>query len=355
MKEIRKRIGCRREGMTIAMFLALLSSAGSILIAGVGGWQRGTVQVDQVLFAGVNILAALAAQFLPAVAARITALKRAACVGLWLVCMASTGLTHAWFLLAAQERAGEARAEAFTLAKGAPAPANRDRFAILSDRAGVSAQLARRPIRVCDGTCADRERFRRAALEDRLAALDAEAQAAADARQSGLRLQEQRQKAKEDLVGAQLAGSLGVSYSTSTWIMALTYALILEGVGCLCWAVVLRVETRTAFFPAADCRHADTVKPFASTLLDGRAESNVLKPASVTESPLSNEGESESNAPLSQPLRDDIARVTVAVHDSTIRLTVLEVRRLLRCSQAYAQQIRRLIPDSPAAARGPAD
>ncbi len=39
-------------------------------------------------------------------------------------------------------------------------------------------------------------------------------------------LSDEVRQAKEDLVGSRLAGSLGVTYATATWIMALTYALV---------------------------------------------------------------------------------------------------------------------------------
>ncbi len=343
---------------SLAVALAILSSVGSIAVAVVGGWQRGgTMPTDQVLFAGLNVLGALSAQFLPVIAARLASVKRVTCVGIWLVCIACTALAHAWYLLAAQERAGTTRAEALRLTQASKAPASRERLAILNDRAGIGEQLARLPVRACDNACADRQRFHKAALEDRLAALDAEAQAEADARQSRLQQEEQQRRAKEDLVGNRLAASLGLSYSTVTWCMALAYAIILEGVGCLCWTVAFEPEPNALDDPSVTTNEAGVtavaetetmvLPSVTSVTQDGLSDNLDVTPASAMKEYRDLADDSPRVTPgRARQLDQDVVRVIKAVRDSEIRLTVTQVQEFLRCGRKYASQIRKVIGDT---------
>jgi hypothetical protein len=349
---MKRKGGGTPKGTPLAVALAILSSVGSIAVAVAGGWQRGAVVSDQLLLAGVSVIAVLAAQLLPALGTRLGGLTKAYCLALWLICVAYTAWGHAWYLLAAQERAGMARAEAVKLTQTPLVVSTHDAATILNDKARVTELLARLQTGVCDASaCVDRQRFRMAALNERLAALDAEAQAVADVRQARLRQDEQQRQAREDLVGIRLAGSLGVPYVTVTWVMALTFALVLEGVGCFCWAVVLRTETPVLTAVTADDYALTKTAPPPEVTVVTPVDVEGGQPTSPAEViPEAHDRDDDSLEPLASHGRhfaEDVARVTEAMRDSTIKLTVTEVRLFLQCGQRHAREIRRFIANVP--------
>ena len=338
----------------LAGLLALLSSVGSISVAMAAGWQRGAVTADQVMFAGVNVIAVLAAQFLPALGAHLALFKRAVCIALWSMCVAYTALGHAWYLLAAQERAGTARA-ASVIQTQAPLPLlGRELSAILTDKANVTEQLARFPVWTCDGACAERLRLRKAALQGRLAALDAEAQTAVARNQSRAQIEGEVRHARQDLVGAHLAASLGIPYETVTWMTALTFALILEGVGCFCWIVVLKTdEARPTVMTTAEEPNrevtgvTDDLTPVATGVTHTGLPED-LQPSYVQAA----RDLPDSTSSRARSFDSDVARVTDAMRDSAFDLTVTQVRQLLTCGQRHAQKVRQYIAETLPQRRG---
>ena len=332
MKEmINERLVATSWCTPLAVCLAALSSAGSITVAVVAGWQRGSAMGDRMLLAGVNAIAVMAAQLLPALGLQLSAGRKYLCMALWLICVAYTAQGHAWYQLAAQERSGEVRAQKVASELPLVSTPVRDLATILMDKANVTEQLARMSSWTCEGSCADRQRLRKRAMAQRLAALDAEAEMADQRRQSSLAQSAAVQHAKADLVGAQLASSLHVTYETATWITALTFALILEGVGCFCWAVVLKGNVTTTV-------HAE--KP-SEPLVFEESEPAVVCAANVTQP--SSQNRDCPTQPLGSSARnmgDDVTKVLTAIRDLKIRPTVTDIRTLLRCSQAHARDVR---------------
>ncbi len=352
MNTTQRKGGGASRGITLALALAILSSAGSIAVAVAGGWQRGAAVSDQSLLAMVSVIAVLAAQLLPALGTRLTGITKACCLALWLICVAYTAWGHAWYLLAAQERAGMARAEAIERTQATPVASPRDLTTILNDKARITELLARLQTGACDvPACADRQRFRMAALNQRVTALDAEVQALADFRQSRLRREEQQRQAKEDLVGIRLASSLGVSYVSVTWMMALTFALVLEGVGCFCWAIILGAEAPdSASMTARRDSGTETVAPdHATSIADVTAVTNVAGPnlpESMITSPDRVRDSSRLASGSARDFHEDVARVTEAMCDLDTKVTVTRIRNLLHCSQLHAQEVRKFIASS---------
>lgn len=336
----------------LAGLLALLSSVGSISVAVAAGWQRGAVLADQMMFAGVNAIAVLAAQFLPALGAHLAPVKRTACLALWSMCIAYTALGHAWYLLAAQERAGMVRARTVMVAQTPPAASSRSLSTILNDKADATQQLARLSAWACEPACAGRQRLRKAALDERLAALDAEAEATVTLSQSRLRLEGEVRQAKDDLVGARLAVSLGLPYETVTWMTALIFALILEGVGCFCWTVVLNTET-TASSVTIESEVARPEEARLARILDSAATEVThgiedVRQKSLAQVPLRTDDRDSSDSTPSRErsFDEDVTRVTKAIQESVIELTVTQVRQLLRCGQQHARDVRKFIADT---------
>jgi hypothetical protein len=173
----------------------------------------------------------------------------------------------------------------------------------------------------------------------------------ADLPQARLRQDEQQRQAREDLVGIRLAGSLGVPYVTVTWVMALTFALVLEGVGCFCWAVVLRTETPVLTAVTADDYALTKTAPPPEVTVVTPVDVEGGQPTSPAEViPEAHDRDDDSLEPLASHGRhfaEDVARVTEAMRDSTIKLTVTEVRLFLQCGQRHAREIRRFIANVP--------
>lgn len=85
----------------------------------------------------------------------------------------------------------------------------------------------------------------------------------------------------------------------------------------------------------------------AVTIADSDAlkssESKIVAVAGAAQSP---EDWPATRSLREDEFREDVSRVTAAVRDSTIRLTVAQVRVFLECSQKHAQAVRKLVADS---------
>ena len=321
-----------RWRVPIAAALAMLAASASLAIAISASWQRSVTEADRWLIAGVNLIAVLAAQLLPALGQRLSLATKCVCASLWLTCVAYTAQGQAGFLLAAQERSGMARAEAVMAGEPLPPDTSRDLPTILNDKARATEQFAHTVQWPCADACAMRMQSRRAALEDRLKALDAEAEATQDRRRRRVQVEAQARQVQADVVGAHLAAALGVGYGVTTGVTALIFALILEGVGCFCWSLVLKSSTSD---------HA--TRPEVDVAVDspewaGSHDESLRGCEADFNGAASQELGAESSA---HSLADDIARVADAVRDSKIALTVAAVRIYLRCGQQRAAEVRR--------------
>lgn len=149
-------------------------------------------------------------------------------------------------------------------------------------------------------------------------------------------------------MGSRLAGSLGLSYLTTTWGMALTYTLILEGVGCLCWTVVLRPDATTPRVVASGASAYSEIALPAPRIAVTHAipERNDQEPVADAGSQKAAGEFPEDQAPRERQFRDDVARVVTALSDSNIQPTVALVRHLLRRSQRHAHAVRKAVEES---------
>jgi hypothetical protein len=322
-----------RWPIRIAGFLAALAVAASLSIAVSTGWQSGAIESDRWQLVVVRIFAVLAAHLLPALGQRLKLSAKCVCAGLWLTCVAYTMLGQAGFLLAAQERSGFARAQAVVASEGRPTAPGRDLPTILNDKARLDEQLVRMTPWPCDDGCSARVQLRRAGLAERLKALDAEAQASEDWRQERMRVERRAQQAADDPAGAHLAVSFGVTYGTVTGLVALTFAVILEGVGCFCWSLLLK--------PAGPPTTGGTVPAVAAADLVTEGESHGVTSCSHEDS-IPGEGDSpDVIESIGRSLADDVARVAEIWRDSEKPLTVVNVRQYLHCGQRRASEVRR--------------
>ncbi|WP_236066865.1 hypothetical protein [Paraburkholderia haematera] len=241
--------------------------------------------------------------------------------------MTATCYGHAVFFVMAQKHAGEVRAAAVPVIS---AP-SRNLAEIASDRAGAVARLARVTERRCGGQCAA-VRMERATLNAQLVALDAESAEVTRRELTLERADAARTTAKADPV-AGLLTAFGVSTSRVDLIVGMAFAVVLEGIACFCWLLALRFSDRpfAVVTPEQEVSHGLPVTP--------------VTPASNAVAPVGNDAtgpEKTSSSRASEKVAD-VTNVLTAIHDGTLRGTVIEIRKHLGCSQAKAAAVRREI------------
>lgn len=307
--------------------LALAATLTAVSLSILSGWQRGGLLAERVLLVCVGVVLVVAAHLLPALCRPHNWRVRTLGTTLWIGCMAATCYGHAVFFVTAQQHAGEIRA-AIVPVVSAP---GRNLTEIASDRAGVVTRLARVTERKCGDRCAA-VRIERTSLTARLATLDAES-AEVTRRELALdRADAERATAKTDPVAGLLA-AFGVASGRVELVAGVAFAVVLEGVACFCWLLVLR--------PANAPKGAVTPVPEVSHVLPVTR----VTPASKAVTQVGNDATGPNgafDAPASgQP--DDVTRVLAAIRHGTLRGTVTEIRKHLGCSQAKAAALRKRI------------
>lgn len=316
--------------MTILMrappaVLALAATMTAVCLSILAGWQRGGLLAERVLLVCVGVVLVVAAHLLPALCRPHSWRIRALGVALWIGCMTATCYGHAVFFVMAQNHAGDVRAAVVPAAS----VLGRNLAEIASDRAGIVARLVRVTERRCGSRCAA-VRIERTTLNARLVALDAESAEVTRHELAFDRANAEREAAKADPVAGLLA-AFGVPSGHVELVTSMAFAVVVEGVACLCWllALVPAQARASKITPDWEGSHVLPVThvTLASTAVPPDSH-NVTKPkAMVGSSP----GERA----------DDLARVVTAVGDGTLRGTVAEIRKYLGCSQAKAATLRK--------------
>ncbi|MFM0065014.1 hypothetical protein [Paraburkholderia aspalathi] len=239
--------------------------------------------------------------------------------------MTATCYGHAMFFIMAQKHAGDVRAAVVPVVS----VPGRNLAEIASDRAGIVARLARVTERKCGDRCAA-VRIERTTLNAQLVALDAES-AEVMRRESALdRAATERASVRSD-PAAGLLTAFGVPSSQVELVTSMAFAVVIEGVACLCWLLALR--------PA---------EALATTIMRDQEGRQVLPvtrvtPVDTANAPDSNdatEREETANSSAGE-WADDLTRVLAAINDGKVRGTVSEIRKYLGCSQAKAAVLRK--------------
>ncbi len=360
-QEIGKSPG-ERVLTAITALIALTAGAVSLRIAAAAGWQHAADATARGLLAWVNMLAVVAAHLLPAISRRLTLPQKCVAATLWLVCVMYTLQGQAGFRLASEHEASRQRAETVLQQAASPSAPRRDKVAILGEKVTLMDQLARLLPQQCSELCRARILARRASVEARIQALDAEADAETDQRQRQLRVELRAQQAQGDPLTSQVASALGISDEATTGATAVLFAFILEGVGALCWTILLPVNRPRATKDAAEethltGRHDDVEERKAEPEFDGCAP--ILSPRDsgglarlATGDPKghasADDGQGADQATRTVTIgvprevsrvASDWEKVSAAVHDGKIRPTVNDVRRYLRCGQRHAREV----------------
>lgn len=365
-QEIGKSPG-ERVLTAITVLIALMAGAVSLCIATAVAWQHAASPATRALLAAVNMFAVVAAHLLPAISRRMTLSQKALTCALWLVCLLYTLQGQAGFKLASEREAGVARAASVLMKVDSAEAPHRERAAILSDKAALTEQLSHLLPQQCSELCRVRIRAKRSGIEARIQALDAEAEASGDQRQRQLHAELQAQQAQGDPFASQLSDTLGLRDDATMGATAVMFALILEGVGALCWTVVFRIERSSAAIKnVQETTVAEADDGGGSLQSTTRVDRGVTAAGSsleldelVTEdaggsggSALPDtraEGEDLTREVLprdpaqSARLDADYERVLSAVHNGNIRPVVKEVRGYLRCRQGHAHAVTKLV------------
>ncbi|WP_233890195.1 hypothetical protein [Paraburkholderia flagellata] len=339
-----------------ALLLALLATCTSIWIAVIAGWDRGGQLGERLAWVLIGLVLLLGAHLIPALCSRASPLVRVPALCIWLVSMAATGYGHATFFVLAQQHSGALRAAALRSDFAAPVPiAGRTPADVAMERAKVTRDLARVNAQTCEQRCAGL-RVTRTALTAKLAALDVEfgeatrrERLADDARAQQERFEARVDAARIDPVTARIAQTFGVATGTVDLCLALSFGLLLECVACIGWLLALREGSASG----NGSRNATTglaVPPIADAADAAPAYSDVVAASQPTAcSPMQATGKTGTESETSPSA--DLARVEAAVEAGDIRLTVMEIRGFLRCSQSRALKMRRHLMSRPSLER----
>lgn len=295
--------------------LAVLASLISLAISANAGWQRGNSSEEKIILAGVGVIAVLGAHLLLALSRRASIVVRTMALVLWLACMAFVVYGQASYFFAVQDSAGMRRvvaAEQFqTESLAVP---KRRLSSILEEQAKLQGLQEKTTRTGCFRNCAGftaQAVFRSA----RIKALDAEAN---EVRRWDLdkdRLEAKRSALHDDPVSMRLSREFGVSAGLVTLVTAGLFSFMLEGLGCLCWYLVLS--------------HGDSMGDYSVTpevTKDGQEAIGGLLDA---------QPQSEFEYLVTQ--------VQLEVDSGRVPCTVKAIREHLGCGQGKASEIRRYI------------
>ncbi|GBH24534.1 hypothetical protein [Burkholderia vietnamiensis] len=304
----------------ISSAIAGTATATAIGLSAVAGIQRGGWESERALLIAMGVVLVVAAHLIPALTRGKPARVRVIGFAIWAAAMAATCYGHATFFVFAASHAGNLRAGHVT---AAAVTGSRDPVTIARDRAAVAGKLAQAQAERCRRTCPELQ-ARRARLAGEIQALDVERDFAARASSARDRMTVERDLAARD----PMTASLGLS----PMAVGMLFAIVLEGVACLCWTLALSVDRVTVepMIAAAANRHIERITPpMPATTVTPRAEVTV-KTA----------GTEEATNPAPPPAPDAaLERARAAVEANQLRATVIEIRRFLGCSQSRAAAI----------------
>ncbi|MCV2370020.1 hypothetical protein [Roseateles oligotrophus] len=296
--------------------LALLASSISVSIAAAAGWQRGGTDEQKILLAGVGVVAVLGAHLLLALCRQASALVRVLGFALWLICGAFVAYVHAGYFLGAQDQAGVRRAATVVpLQQVALVEPRRALSAVLEELAkvkGLQAGLARNS---CLEGCSA-HKAREVFLIARGQALEVEAEEVRRWQDAKVRLDQRKTFLLDDPVTSRLAAGLGMETGVVSLVTGILFSVILEGLGCLCWYLVLlrHDSTLTGSVMPAGSDPIEVVGVHEALAVQPRAELDLLA-----------------------------AKVKSEIEEGRVQLTVKGIREYLGCGQGKASEVRRIL------------
>lgn len=303
---------------TLAALLAVAATITAACLSILSGMQRGGLPAERALWIAVGIVLVVAAHLLPALCRSLRWCAKTAGGLIWFGCIAATCYGHAVFFVTSARHAGELRAAAVPV----EIQNGRDLTVIARDRAEAVTRLARANARQCAEPCPSLI-AERTSLAAKLDALSVEQSEAGRHREQ----QDRANAARDAALADQITGPMtvfGWPPVRTDLLIGLAFAAVLEAVACFAWLLALR--------PQDEGEPAETPAQ--------RGSNGVTIPPGVRVTPL-------SNAPLppatTMSAPDDVARVLAAIAASSLRPTVIEIRKFLGCSQTRAVEVRRTV------------
>jgi hypothetical protein len=298
-------IGC----VTLAVFATGISLCLSVLT----GFQLVDTLLAKIIMAAFGLLAVLGAHLMLAISASSSPGRRVVGLTLWLFCMAYVAFSHVNFFLSSQQETGMMREKSIVFSPIAKKP-QKELIEVLNDKVKVQTELAQIQLR-CRETCL-RLAPAKANLEGRLAVLDAQEFAARSWQKTVTQQQKRQDIAQNNPVLGRLAEWSNVTITNLELLLGMIFSLVLEGVACFCWYLVLG--------------HRD---PYLTH--------SVTAPVVVTEGvpDASHIGQMTS----AQQYDDQIDELVQLVRSGHIRLTVASIRQYFRCAQGKAADLKRLV------------
>jgi hypothetical protein len=317
--------------------IAVASTLLSLSISGIAGWSRGDTALNSALWAALGVLATSVAHLFIAVARLGSWPSRVLSWLLWAGCMTFAVVSHASYFLASQQASGALRE-----VTGAPVPAvaGRPLSRILADRAKLEEEAARLADATCGRDCSSTRR-RSAAVRARLVVLDQEAVEFQQSLSELRATRKAKERARSDPALWAISGLVNVPPEAVHLGLGLLVGLLLDGVGCLSWAILLRGR-----------KESHTVTPGESTgpQPSTAADAVTRPPVAVSNAPDCDWPARVSIPPrtLQDPNFDHrfeelLSRAQQGLASGAVRNTVRGLRDHLRCSQETASEINRTL------------
>jgi hypothetical protein len=324
--------GAYVAGATLAASATLLS----VGISAVAGWTRGDMPVNSMFWAGLGVLTTAAAHFLGPLARIGHRSLRVLTWAIWAGCMTFVVISHASYFLASQQAHGEQRE-----ATVAPPRATvlRPLSKVLMERAALESELPLLSGSACSQDCAAVRR-KVAVTKTRIAALDQEANEIRHARDADQAYQAAKDRARRDPALWAASAWLSTPIETLHLLLGLLVGLLLDGVGCISWMLLLTSRTSRADI---SLHQAAGLRAECATGADTNATdfcsntSNVLAPGRSARST----GAPSPNNELK--FAELIARARHGLDSGNLRNTVRSIRDHLQCGQQTAVEVSRAL------------
>lgn len=297
--------------------LAIFATGISISLSVLTGWQLGDSVLTKIMMAAAGVLAVMGAHLMPAICASAAPGARVVGLSLWLFCLLYAAFSHANFFLSSQQRAGVQR-EISIMANPVVGKPQKELIEVLNDRIKVQTELAKIQL-LCRDVCV-KWAPAKANLEARIALLNAQESEARSWQKKLDQRQIRQDVAREDIVLVRFAGWFNVTVAQLELLMGMIFSLILEGVACLCWYLVLRPRDVT---------------------LSQSVTTTVIAPVTLNAS-VTNTSQT-SQTPSLPEYDDQVDQLVKLVKAGIIKLTVASIRKYCCCAQGKASDLKRQV------------
>jgi hypothetical protein len=242
-------------------------------------------------------------------------------------------MSHALYYVTSQQARGEQHATALV---GRPTGASRPLSRIMKERAKLEAEVAVLAATTCLRDCIG-VRIRMAALRSGTAALEQEGNEVRELQAADRQLQIARDRARQDPAAAAIGQWVKLPAETLSLVMGLLAGILLDGIGCVGWLIVLSSRVTGIIAPrygstptlsnSAD-RELDVDGQVSRAIGAGLVARSTIEPARIDVDPR---------------FADLLATARIAVNSGEVPVTVRSLRSYLQCGQDTAAVICRAL------------